>query len=381
MPLDTYLPDLASLDDGFPDALPVPRLLREFARWVGTQPRSSLGWFHLASERLDAAYVHDDHAAEQLREWLGVFMILPQGSRLALWRQASRADQPPAVVLLRASGEVENVAQDLESFLFALARERTGVSELDRGQADGGLARAKLADWLLAQGASERATGAHTPEFASWWQAQLRAALAEPDPRGSRRSTPLPAAELPRDLFERADPLLGLSVEDERLRSFFESFGVDLRAIRDPRALRSIARPEDGVTFEIAWPWDYASQWLASEYPKPARRALERQRARMFWGFTLFVRPERVTRAGETLDFRAYRGALPFDITPEATPAELEAQLGPPTHGNLAGYTWDDATKRRALHAVWNDGRALRPELPRGALCALRWRYSLASEV
>jgi hypothetical protein len=94
----------------------------------------------------------------------------------------------------------------------------------------------------------------------------------------------------------------------------------------------------------------------------------------MFWGMILYVLPERVGG----VQFAPYAGTLPFGISADVSAPELEARLGPPTQGNLAGYTWDDAVRRRSLYAAWNDGRTLRPELPRGALCSVRYRYSLA---
>jgi hypothetical protein len=375
----TYVPDVGSLDAGFPAGLRPPALLREFASWVAGQPRSSLGWFHLESEPLDATFVHDDHAADLVREQLGVFMLLPDGSRIALWSQPER---DPAVVLIAPNGAHRGIAPDLEAFLLALAHERTGVAGLDRSQDDTARARAELVAWLADRGIETRAPSDAADSFGSWFEATVARARAEPDPYARPRRSSLHAGPLPADLIAAVDPLLGCAIDEPAVIGFFEQLGSDLATIRDPDAFRVIARPEDGVFFEVAWPWSYPSQWATAEYPTPARRALEQQRRRMFWGVTLLVAPERraVRDAREELSFAAYAGALPRGISAGDQAHDLEARLGPPTDGNLAAYTWDDPKRRRTLITRWNDGRTIRPELPRGALCSITWRFSLSHE-
>jgi hypothetical protein len=364
---DKYVPQLASLDEGFPAALPVPALLREFAGWLAGQPRSSLGWFHLESEPLDAKFAGDDDATFLLRERLALFMLFPDGARLALWKPDA---EPPAVVRLGSRGERDLVAPDLETFLIALAHGATGVRELEREQRETPAARAELARWLSERGVRASGRAIAPDAFRQWFDATVESARAA-GVASSR--APLRAAKLPRDLFEQVDPLIGSLIDDPRVRSFFESIGIDLRTIRDPAALRALARPSDGVELEIAWPWDRGSEWLEAEYPKAQRKQLELRRARMFWSLTLFVARE--TRPGQTQTFQPYAGALPLGIRRDDDATSLEHTLGPPVRGSEGTRIWDFPERRRALIGGFNEGPFARTDLPRGGLKWLTWRY------
>lgn len=372
---DKYAPQLASFDEGFPQALPVPELLREFAQWLAGQPRSSLGWFHLESAALDARYAGDDDATLRLREHLGLFMVFPDGAKLALWKSD---EAPPAVVRLGPKGVLDVVAPDLETFLVALANGTTGVRELEREQRETPSVRAELGAWLSVRGVRSSARSVSTDAFRGWFEmtrASARAARASVDAARQQLGAPdrlLSTATLPHDLFERVDPLLGLLVDDPRVVAFFASIGIDLDAMRDPNALRAIVRPNDGVEFEVAWPWDRGSEWLEAEYPKAQRKELEQRRARMFWSITLFVVRE-VRPSGQ--QFQPYAGALPLGIRKDDTATSLEHTLGPPVKGSEGSRIWDFPQRRRALIGAFNEGPFARADLARGGLKALIWRY------
>jgi hypothetical protein len=371
---EKYVPNVASFDEGFPPEMPAPKLLRDFAAWLAQKPRSSLGWFHLESAPLDATYTGDDDATLKLRERLGIFLVSPDGSRLALWKPF---DGPPAVVRLGSGGALDEVSPDFETFLVALANDTTGIPALERAQRD---TRAELASWLDARGV--RASGRSLPRggfqggFQTWYEATREAARAA-HVAASPARPPLFAASLPADLFDRIDPLIGVLIEDPRVPAFFESIGIDLTALRDPDELRAIARPNDGVEFEVAWPWDRASEWLDAEYPKSVRKDLELRRARMFWSITLFVVPESRPAArnrGQHL-FQPYRGNLPLGIRANDDATTLEHTLGPPVRGSQGTRLWDFPTRRRALIGAFNEGPFARSDLPRGGLKWLTWRF------
>jgi hypothetical protein len=364
---DTYVPNVASFEEGFPPELPAPAGLREFSRWLADKPRSSLGWFHIESAPLEATYTGDDHATLRLRERLGIFMVFAQGGRLALWKPA---EGPAVVVRLGADGEPSEVSPDLETFLVALARGETGIRDLEREQADTPAVRAELAAWLAAQGVVPSGRRLELGAFAAWWRG-IRAEVAPVRP-------PLTAAAVPADLFQRIDPLLGKLIEDPRVFGFFESLGIDLAAITDPDALRAIVRPAEGVEFEVAWPWDRASEWLEKEYPKPLRKQLELRRARMFWSVTVFVAVDRrpIGRGRGEREFQPFVGTLPLDIQPGDDATTLEQKLGPPVRGSIGSRMWDFQDRRRMLIGAFNEGPFARTDLSHGELKSLTWRVS-----
>ncbi len=357
MPANTYVPNLASLDAGFPRGMPAPALLRAFGVWLATQPRSSAGWFHLESDPVPPAWTADDDAAAVLRDHVATFLKLPSGGRLALW---NRLPETLAVVLLLPSREVREVAPDLGTFLIALAHAATGVADLDRGPSP----RAGLVQWLHEQAVTASDAQLAPGAFARWFDATLGARRSA---IGRSSSLPLTAAPLPPDLFDRIDPLLGLLVDDDRVTRFFHRLGIDLDAIRSPDALRFLARANDGIAFSIAWPWDLPTEWADREFPRDQRAELERRRARMLWSLEYFVAPN-------AHGLEPFRGALPFDLDARDDVEALERKLGRPILGKYGSRTWDFPGRRRSLSATLNEGAVVRPELPRGALISLRWQ-------
>jgi hypothetical protein len=383
---DKYVPNLPSFDDGFPSEMPAPALLRDFAAWLADKPRSSLGWFHLESAPLDAKYVGHDDATLTLRTRLGIFMVSPDGSRLALWQPD---DGPPAVVRLGPNGVLSDVSPDLETFLVALAEGSTGIPALERTQRETPAVRAELATWLASRGIAHVGRSA-TPggiapspaahldpgAFQRWFEATREAARTAHAATSVSRPQ-LTAASVSPDLFDRVDPILGLLIDDSRVQVFFESIGIHLDALRDPDELRAISRPRDGLELEIAWPWDRGSEWLEAEYPKSQRSALELRRARMFWSVTLFVVPElrAAPRNRGQLQFQPFAGKLPLGIRTNDDATSLESTLGPPVRGSEGTRIWDFPQRRRALIGAFNEGPFARTDLPRGGLKWLIWRF------
>jgi hypothetical protein len=370
---DTYVPNVASFDDGFPPEFPAPALLRDFAVWLGGKPRSSLGWFHLESTPLEAKYVGHDDATLRLRTRLGIFLVSPDGSRLALWQPPHG---PAEVVRLGPNGVLAGVAPDLETFLVALAEGSTGVAALERVQRETPAVRAELGTWLQARGIVPSTAAHDRGAFESWFEA-IRADATAAHAAAHASQSQLSAAKLPLDLFDQIDPLLGRLTDDAGVRTFFERIGVTLDALRDPDELRAIARPSEGVELEIAWPWDRGSEWLESEYPKSQRNALELRRARMFWSVTLFVVPElraSPRNRGER-QFQPFAGRLPLGIRSTEDATSLEHTLGPPVRGSEGTRIWDFPQRRRALIGAFNEGPFARTDLPRGGLKWLTWRF------
>lgn len=166
---------VASFKKGFPADMPVPERLLGFADWVKKVPHGALGWFDaIASEPLDVTYTDNAEATKALRKSLGIFLSLPDGSRLALWNHAGPG-AAPAVVLIGSEGELRTVAVDLDTFLFAWAKGKSGVDDLDHDDDDGEVAsmRPALAKWLADVGAKASKTKA--PPFKKWFDATVKA--------------------------------------------------------------------------------------------------------------------------------------------------------------------------------------------------------------
>lgn len=165
---------LASFKKGFPSDMAVPQRLVDFAAWVKKVPRGALGWFDaIASEPLDVTYTDNEDATKALRKSLGIFLSLPDGSRLALWNHGG-VKSPPAVVLLGSEGELRTVAPDLDTFLLAWAKGKSGVDDLDDDDDDGEIAsmRPALAKWLADAGA--KASKAKAPAFKAWFDKTVK---------------------------------------------------------------------------------------------------------------------------------------------------------------------------------------------------------------
>ena len=159
---ETYR-DYVNLDElarQWPDGRDVPPLLADLVRYLEDRPWLSLGDFILRGGRMDDYWVEN---GVDCWPHFGIFMRLPDGSRVAQWfREGASPDDVP-IVYSDSEGEERMVASSLEEFLavWALARyDDTGnlvangqrVSlpielryEADRGAPDG---RADFLDFL-----------------------------------------------------------------------------------------------------------------------------------------------------------------------------------------------------------------------------------------
>jgi hypothetical protein len=152
--------DFDELARQWPDGRDVPPLLADLVRYLEDRPWGSLGDFILRGGRMDDYWVEN---GVDCWPHFGIFMRLPDGSRVAQWfREGASPDDVP-IVYSDSEGEERMVASSLEEFLavWALARyDDTGnlvangqrVSlpielryEADRGAPDG---RADFLDFL-----------------------------------------------------------------------------------------------------------------------------------------------------------------------------------------------------------------------------------------
>lgn len=168
--------NLASLKTGFPKGMPVPGRLLAFGSWLREVAPNSLGDFDaLESEPLDVTYTNNQAATNALRRSLGIFLTLPDGSRLALWNHTASL---PSVVLMGSEGELVNVAGDFDEFLLAWSLGRTGIDELDKDDDATRSARPTLAKWLDEQGVKPLKGQQQTPSFKTWFKAVVDANMS-----------------------------------------------------------------------------------------------------------------------------------------------------------------------------------------------------------
>ena len=283
-----------------------------------------------------------------MRERLGVFLLLGDGSRVALWDHGAGT---PAVVLLGSENEARNLAPDLDTFLAAGApgrpasgprrlRGRLGVRGSGRPGGPRPLARPqrrprrgrrglrgrhRWVDGLVADGRAGR-------------DAKLAALAA------------LDAVELPqpvlRNLIDRAGALFGALTDSDEMRDFGKDLGIDLEDVPGPDEFRSLTWRRHGFALEFAWPWEYPDLRLATRYPPADRPTLENRRARMLWGITLHADGdrERGIRPGELVDFSGFTGALPAGVTFADDRDALLDRLGPPREDATSALLGDTLT-------------------------------------
>lgn len=294
--------DIDSFATGFPKNVPPPVVLLEFGKWLKEVPHGTLGYFDaFRSTPLDAAYASHDGATAALRAKLGIFLELPDGSRLAMWEHGG---QTPAVVLLGSEGDLENVATSIEGFLLALARGRTGVGDLDNAKASS--SRAALGRWLE----ERKVVASHgtAPPFREWFDRTVREAKSATPSAMQPERRPAPA-----DLIARVDALIGKFIDDSAVIELTKELGFDLPSIQDPAVLRKLAQPHEGYLLEIAWPWDFPNKGLASQFPPEKRESMK---ARMLWGIE--VHPSYKARDHKRkidVVYGGFKGALPFGLS------------------------------------------------------------------
>jgi hypothetical protein len=343
--------DVASLHEHFPPGIAVPPLLVAFAEWLSGAGEPGLGDFDaIAGERFEY-WVSDDDATDELRPKLAQFLLLPDGSRVALWDHG----QPvPAVVLIGSEGDLENLAPSLEAFLQNWTRGNTGVLDLDFGDApepdaddDGERAtRSALAAWLEARGVSAPDVP-EPPDFQHWLEGIVAASVRARAERAAARPALVVPARPPVDLVARVEVLLGRRTDDPAVAALCVELGFDLSLVPGPDEFRALARLDQGYCLELIWPWEHERD---RTFSRAERDALERQRVRVLAAIQLHAEGDRAAkRALGDAYFSAFGGALPHDLHFADTHDAVVAKLGAPERDHASYSGWYDAAARRAL--------------------------------
>lgn len=364
--------------------MPVPPRLEGFGRWLSGVRRGALGHVDaMAGERF-TFWISDDDVNAAMGERLGVFLLLGEGSRVALWDHGAGEF---AVVLLGSEGDVRNLAPDLDTFLVRWSAGATGVRDLD--DYDGGIeaqaAREALARWL-AYGSVRPAEIAGAADVVAWVDSLVTAGAPARDAKLAALAA-LDSVELEppviRGLIERAGALLGTLTDDQEMLTFGKELGVDLRDVPGPDEFRSLTWPSHGFALEFAWPWEYPNARLHERYPPAERIVVEERRARMLWGITLHADGdrERGIRPGEPVDFKGFTGPLPAGVTFKDTRPTLLEKLGPPREDAVSQslgdiLTWFDEGSDVTLTVSLSAGdRGPYPlPLPPGSVRSVRLR-------
>ena len=95
----------------------MPLLIADVTNYVKDQTWRSLGATRLVGDRMDDYWI--ENGADLWRDF-GIFMRLPEGSRVAQWFREGASAEPP-IVLIGSEGEQEILAPNLEAFLAAWA--------------------------------------------------------------------------------------------------------------------------------------------------------------------------------------------------------------------------------------------------------------------
>ena len=375
-----YHVDLDSIVASLPKDMPLPPLLRAFAGFVAESAHGTLGWFDaLQGEPIDENLVGDDDATQLMRERLGLFLKLPDGSQLALWRYDEAPVDAPAVVLLESEGQHKTLALTLEAFLLAWSNGKTGVSDLDDDEA--GARRQALGEWLVARGVEGppgKAPKPKLPSLSAWLKATLKAATAArakaakrkgARPRRVKPTLGTPTAASVADLVPRALPLLERLITDPDVNALFAELGFDVLGINKQDVLRNLVLPELGLEFELDWPWGGRSERLEAAYPRAVRPELERDRARMFKTLQVAAAGYRSWNngTGGYVTFEAYPGTLPDGVLLTDDREALIAKLGAPSRTMDTALYWETTTRR--LLASFSDGKVL----PKDTIERLVW--------
>jgi hypothetical protein len=333
----------------------------------------------MQSEPLDENVLDDQDATLLARERLGVFLSLPDGSQLALWKHDESS--VPAVVLVESEGQHRTLAPSLEALLLAWSQGKTGVNDLD--DADAGSRRAALGEWLAAWGipaVAAKGPKPKLPSLSAWFKATLKvakeardkAAKAKgPKARRTKPSLRTPTAESVADLVPRALMLLERLITDPEVGAFFAELGFDVLGITKPDVLRNLVLPDLGLQFEIDWPWSGRSERLDAAYPPAVRPDLERDKARMFKAIEVLPSGYKSWNNGTRgyVQFKGYPGKLPGGILLTDDRETLVAKMGPPSRINGDNLYWEDATTNRRFLASYSDGEGL----PAGSIERLVW--------
>jgi hypothetical protein len=360
-----YDVDIESLAAGFPPGMPVPPLLPAFGRWLAEQPYGSVGYLNcLAGEAVDLTISPSEEVALAMRERLGIFLTLPEGSDLALWDHGGAV---PAVVNIDSEGEYRTVAPSLEAFLLGWSEQAADSGELNRDDDDEDedsepSRYAEFAAWLREQGV--RAPDVPpAPDFGAWVDEVTQQAE---DERAARFAAlppivptdPAVVSAAVRTLATTADPMLGRFVDEDQLIAYCASLGVDVRTVPGPDEFRSLARFDAGFELEFAYPWEYGNPTLRARFTDALQAEYLRARRRMFWSITLHTAwiPPAIGRVNPVRQpFAAFDGPLPWGVTFADTRDSLAVKLGPPTTTWSTVHHWNRPDLDRTLTVTYDD--------------------------
>lgn len=102
----------------WPDGREMPALLPAIVGYVRDKPWMSLGATRLVGDRMDDYWI--ENGADLWHDF-GIFMRLPDGSRVAQWFQAHDPNGEPPIVYIGSEGETEILSPNLEAFLASWA--------------------------------------------------------------------------------------------------------------------------------------------------------------------------------------------------------------------------------------------------------------------
>jgi hypothetical protein len=358
-----YHVDVASFATGFPPGMSVPPVLPALGRWLAERPYGSVGYFNtFASEPSDVYVTPLEDASLAVRERVGIFLTLPEGSQLALWDHGGQA---PAVVNIDSEGEYRTLADSLEAFLLGWGDRHCGVWELDRDDEDDDeddeedrepSRHADLAAWLRTQGLVVPDVPP-APDFGDWIEEVTERTERDRAARIAALPPIVPAdpaltAAAARTIAATAEPMLGRFTDEPEIVAYCASLGIDLRTVPGPDEFRSLARFDAGFELEFAYPWEYRNQTLKARYTPDLRAEFEDARRRMLWSVTMHKAwaPPGLGRAHpRDSRFRAFDGPLPWGVTFGDTRESLAARLGPPVTDVGARQHWLTPDRSRAL--------------------------------
>jgi hypothetical protein len=338
-----YTVDCKSLAKSFPKTMPVPPLLLAFAKWLKNVPYRGVGTFDcLMGEPLRESFLKPPPTAEMCSK-LGIFVYLPDGSRLALWDHGGKQ---PAVVLLGSEGELETIAPDLPAFLAALSKAKTGVNDLDQDDEDAPKSTAKshraaLAAWLKATPLAKRQKHAKAPDFDVWYEAKLAGREVE------KTEPPLVTAPpLAMDEFcAKTMSLMGHTARDTDLQTF-------LAALK----LWPLPRWKDVWDLYV----EDKPRGFCLVFSEAENLSVGRSRVPKLSGCFLYSKGKD--------GYRAFLHPMPKGITWTDSAASLHAKLGKPGYeyrdkksGALTGHRWQDRDPAKPYLAVGyvKDGTAI----------------------
>jgi hypothetical protein len=141
----SYSIDAASVERAFPPGKSTPLLLTEFMRWLQDRTWGSVGCFRVEGRFADAAPIYD---GAPLRADFALFLYLPDGSQVGLWRAGRPSLDGAPVALLDSEGQHRTLAGSLEAFLSKLALRQFEDSDLDVHEDNEDDAADELASWL-----------------------------------------------------------------------------------------------------------------------------------------------------------------------------------------------------------------------------------------